>query len=341
MSKWIGYNEKEDIIAVTSSVRMYRNIQNINFLPKLDSDNASEVIEKTKDAISTIDGISDYKFIRFNEDELVDVQRYYEKHLIGRNALSNPKNIAMFINNDEDISIAINELDHIRITGESEGFNLRSSYEKCNKTDSLIESNLDYVFSERYGYITTVVNDTGTGLKGMVIVHIPLIVRNNLLKNIKQMMRELSISVRPVYTIDNKCIGDYYIISSTITTGMTEEDILVDLEDQVFKIISIEYALLQKAKRENDKEILDKSCRAVALIKNSVIIPIEEGINLISNVRLGIEMAIINDIDIKVLDKLLIKIQPNNIKSRLEEDADENDINLERARLLREELNRT
>lgn len=338
MSKWESYNGKEDIIAVTSCVRMFRNINNINFLSKLNEKKCDDIINNVKEVFNSTDELESFKYYRSMENTMDTVESYFQKYLVGKGVISNYNNTAFFVNDDEDASVCVNEIDHIRITGKADGFNLKEAYDKCNNIDSLMESKLDYAFDENIGYLTARIKDAGTGIKGIVIVHIPMIILNDSLPKIKQHLNDFGISINPLYKDKDKSMGAYYVISTEITTGMTEEEILMDLEEEVFKVMSSEYALREKAKQNLNNLLLDKIYRAMALIQNSMIIPVEEGINLISYVRLGVEMSIIKDIDIKELDKLLIAIQSDNIKARFQQKLNDDEINLERARLLKEKL---
>lgn len=83
-----------------------------------------------------------------------------------------------------------------------------------------------------------------------------------------------------------------------------------------------------------------KSIESYAIIRSARIITLKEALDLISNVRLGVEMAIIEDVDINVLDELVIRIQPNNIKSLSDgQNITDKQIDIERAELIRKTLN--
>ena len=50
---------------------------------------------------------------------------------------------------------------------------MKKAYKFANMADDIIEEHYSYAFHPKYGYLTTDLNNVGTGLKASVIVHLP------------------------------------------------------------------------------------------------------------------------------------------------------------------------
>lgn len=340
MENIMDYKGNEGKMVVSSRVRLARNLSKIPFPVKLDEERSNDIIDKVFTSCREEDSLNSLKDIRLIEKSPQFIGCFFEKHLISRELIENFSKTAFLINDDEDLSIMVNDEDHIRIQSIGRGLDFKSTYDKCLSVDSALEEKLTYAFDENLGYLTANPRNVGTGIRGSVIIHLPAIVTANQLAQVTKHLNDFGMIIKPVYSEDKECIGNFYQISSEITIGMSEEDILIDLEEEVFKVMTREFALRKVALDKNKTEILDKIYRSNAIIRSAMIMNLKEALDLISNVRLGVEMAIIEDVDISVLDDLVIGIQPNNIKTLSDsKNLTDKQVDIERAKLIRETLN--
>src|SRR5690606_13399494 len=96
-----------------------------------------------------------------------------EKHLISPQLAENSSHGAVVLSDSEDISIMINEEDHIRIQCLFPGLQINEALKRANEIDDVLEAKLDYAFDEDFGYLTSCPTNVGTGLRASVMVHLP------------------------------------------------------------------------------------------------------------------------------------------------------------------------
>ena len=340
MENIMDYKGIEGKMVVSSRVRLARNLSKVPFPVKLDEERANDIIDKVFNSCREDESLNSLKDVRLIENKPQVIGCFFEKHLISKELIENFSKTAFLVNDDEDLSIMINDEDHIRIQSIAVGLDFKSTYDKCLQVDSALEEKLTYAFDENLGYLTANPRNVGTGIRGSVIIHLPAITEANQLSQVTKHLNDFGMIIKPVYMEDKKCMGNLYQISSEITIGMSEEDILIDLEEEVFKVMTKEFALRKVSLDKNRIAVLDKVYRSYALIRSAMIISLKEALDLISNVRLGVEMAIIKDVDVNVLDNLVMRIQPNNIKLLNDsKNFTDKQIDIERAKLIRDTLN--
>src|SRR5690606_4526885 len=99
-----------------------------------------------------------------------------EKHLISPNLANEARNGAVILSENESISIMVNEEDHLRIQCLYAGFQIREAWELASRIDDIFESQLEYAFDEKRGYLTSCPTNVGTGLRASVMMHLPALV---------------------------------------------------------------------------------------------------------------------------------------------------------------------
>jgi Arginine kinase len=231
----------------------------------------------------------------------------------------------------------INEKDHLRLQCISEGLNLEKAFDKVVSIDDKIEKNFDYAFDETLGYLTTSPENIGTGLKASVIIHLPALTMSEEIKNISKDLSKIGMSIKGMYLEGTNVYGNLYRITNKISLGLTEEDIIIKLKAEILNIIAEENKFREILLSKCRYELEDKVYRAYAILKSAILLDSKEIIDLLSNVRLGAELSLI-DIDKNKLDKLLILTRNSSLQNYLGKYLDGKEIKYERAKLVKEIL---
>lgn len=335
MNKWLDGDGLEKDIVISSRVRLARNIEDNTLPEQMNSQAGKKVVEMVKKSLND-------DFVLYNIEDLSDRERniFVENHLISPDLLKKPQISSFLLRDDEKVTVMINEEDHIRIQVLLPGLNLDESFKICNEVDDLIEESLDYSFDEKFGYLTSCPTNVGTGLRASVMVHLPALVLTGHINGILQAVTQLGLAVRGIYGEGSGSLGNIFQISNQITLGESEEEIISKIKGIVKQIISRERQsrkLLLNTKRIATE---DKIYRSLGVLQNSRIISSKESMNLLSDVRLGVGMGILEDIDINALDNLIIEIQPANIEKGSEQELNVTQRDIKRAELLRRNLNK-
>lgn len=334
MSNWYIKNAPMDDVAISSRIRLARNLKGIPFPSKMSKEQKKELNLKVKDAIyNSNDSFS--KTLKYIEMcDIPETQRFamVERHIISPEFASNGIDGAIILSEDESISIMVGEEDHVRIQVILGGLQLEQAYETAEKIDALLYEKLHFAFDSRLGFLTECPTNLGTGLRASVMLHLPALENNGEIDSISRLVGKLGFTVRGMYGEGSKSSASLYQISNQITLGISEKNALDNL-----KIITTQVIDKENNQRNSfDKlKIEDLSYRALGILQNSRILSSEESMNLLSRVKLGKSMGILNLEESPI--KMLIETQPFMLmqKNGVME-ADERDIY--RANMIRKTL---
>ncbi|MDP4088519.1 MAG: protein arginine kinase [Bacillota bacterium] len=339
MENWQKHTGNSEDLVLSNRIRIARNIKGRPFPHKMNPEQARTLVKDIEAAFFTNAHInSSYHSIHLWECDELENERYIEKHLISTGLLQNKEGSAFIVGDDETVSLMINEEDHIRLQCINAGFSLRESYEMANKLDDLIEESLDYAFDERIGYITACPTNLGTGLRASAMIHLPALTMNNGMNGILKALTQMGMTIRGLYGEGSKASGNLYQVSNQITLGVSEEDIISNLEAVVNQIVNEENNTRELLYGKYKHELEDKIFRALGILKNAVMLTSGECLDLLSNVRMGVEMGIIKDIDKSLLNNLLIVTQPASLQVNYNTRLTEKERDINRARLVKEAL---
>ncbi|MGE5627752.1 MAG: protein arginine kinase [Solirubrobacterales bacterium] len=330
---------KSDEIVLTSRIRLARNISKELFPHKISIEKGRDLVNKIEDVFYCKDEYDkDFKTIYlWNTDKLAQ-KSYFERHLISSNMINNSVKSAFIYNNAETISLMINEEDHIRIQCINSGYDLDKSLVIANEIDDFLEENIDFAFHERYGYLTACPTNIGTALRASVMIHLPVITLNHKLEGVVAALSQIGMTIRGLYGEGSKAYGNLYQISNQITLGISEEEAVNNLKTVVNQIINQESSAREEVYKNYRYEVEDRVSRSLGILRSAVLLSTSECLKLLSDLRLGCEMDIIKDIDIRTVNSLFIDTQPATIQRKLGKSLAVKEINLARAALIKEKL---
>lgn len=337
MNNWIHNNSNESDIVLCSKIKLSRNLKDLPFPNKLNyirgRENGKNIYNVLKEEMQN-ERIALYEL--WNNSEDVN-NEYEEKHLISKELLKNADKASFIVNEDETLSIMINEENHIELQCITAGLNLDDAYKNAIIVDDRIEKKLNYAFDEQLGYLTTCLSNLGTGMKTSIVIHLPALTMSDEIKNISKHLTKIGMNIKSVYLDGTKSYGCIYEISNNVCLGIKEEDIINELKDTAANIISEEKKFREILLSKCKYELEDKVYRAYGILKSAVLLEFKETIELLSNVRLGAELSII-DIDKRKLNELLIITKESALKNHLGKSLDAKQIKYERARVIKEIL---
>ncbi|MGM9972849.1 MAG: protein arginine kinase [Clostridiaceae bacterium] len=339
MKNWMydGSSKVEPIIS--SRIRIARNLKNISFPHKLNKENAEEIIKKFESAFYVNDYMKqEYSTHRLWEQDENKLLSFQEKHLISPNLIRSREKSAFIINREETVSIMLNEEDHMRLQCINSGFNLREAYTTADKIDTLLEDSLDYAFHEELGYLTSCPTNIGTGLRASVMIHLPALTINKEITQVLKALAQVGMTIRGLYGEGSGAEGNIYQISNQITLGLSEEEIIENLEAAIGQILQQENRARGYLLNNYKYDMEDKIFRSLAILESARVLKSKESLELLSNVRLGLELGLINGIDNSIINGLLVNSQPATLQFNIGRNLTDRERDVERAKFFRETL---
>ena len=326
MSRWFEENGPNGDVVISSRVRLARNITEYNFSLKLDEKSAERMIGDTLEKLKGIKELNNYT--EFDFKNLNECQRHAmeERHAISR-FLMEQKNAAGLVSPNEDISIMLNEEDHIRIQCFTAGMNMPLVYDKASQMDDLIGSSVDYAYHPKYGYLTTCPSSVGTGMRASYMLHLPALSGMGQLAGIMNEVGRFGLSMSSVFGEGSSSPGDIYRISNQTTLGLTEKELIDNLDNIVKQIIDQERMGRQQYIKQRRVTAEDAAYRSYGVLKYARKLSLKDALVLLSELRMGMFLGLFeenenNDFSIY---QMMIGIQPYSLQ-------------LERGKLSQEEL---
>ncbi len=297
---------------ISSRVRLARNINGYPFPAKLKSDRqAKEIIRSVSSAINKVDEFALKYMDGISEDDALNL---VENRLISPALLNKPTRSAVLINEAGDISIMINEEDHLREQCIRAGMSLKKAYEDMSAKDSLIARSLPFAYDEQLGYLTACPTNLGTGLRASVMMFLPALSLGGLMPDVIKSARRLGLTVRGAYGEGSVAEGYTYQVSNEVTLGVTEETVLNLVEQVVSKIVEMEASERESLKSgEDGVKLKDKCLRAYGILTNCALMSHGEFDKLCADLKLGVCLGYLKINDVSAIDELMIKMKPSNL----------------------------
>ena len=335
MSKWyIGAGEQSDIV-VSTRIRLARNINEYPFPNKLNTKTRMELNNVIKDAVESNNKFG-LRFIEMRTLARFEAASMAERHIISPEFASDLDGRALMLSPEEDISIMLNEEDHIRLQVMKSGFALDEAYSVANEIDDLLGDKFNFAFDERIGYLTQCPTNLGTGMRASVMLHLPALTLSGQIHKLINTVSKLGLTFRGTFGEGTKAVGDMYQLSNQITLGISEEFAVKNL-----KAITLQLCAQERAAREEmlkDISTDDRIFRAYGILKWARLLSTKELMENLSLVRLGSVTGKIN-IPIETVNELMVSMQPATINARAGQRLPEQERDSVRATEVRNKLN--
>lgn len=313
MSSWYTTHAPEDDIAVSTRIRLARNLSGLPFPAGMTPEQRRELNLKVKNAVlqSNTPFAKSLKYIDMADVPQTEIAAMVERHIISPEFAEENADRAIIISADESISIMIGEEDHVRIQVILGGLQLEKAYDTAEQLDSLLYNELHFAFDRNLGFLTECPTNLGTGLRASVMLHLPVTESNGEISSIAETVGKIGFTVRGMYGEGSKASASMYQVSNQITLGISEKNAIDNLKIITQQLIDKE----RKARNSLNKIKLEDMCfRALGTLQNCRILSSREMMDLLSRIKLGISMGIIKTDVLPI--KLFIECQPNMLMKK-------------------------
>ncbi len=337
--EWLRGSGPESDIVISTRIRLARNLADFPFIRRCTPADRVALEKTIREGIEKVDAWKGrITYANVAELPLVDRQFLVERQLISRELADAEGARGVAIDNEETFAVMVNEEDHLRLQVMHSGLDLHAAWEQINGIDDLLEEHLNFAFHEQLGYLTACPTNVGTGLRVSVMLHLPALVITRQIDKVFRSLQKISLAVRGLYGEGSQAMGDFYQISNQITLGRSEETLLQQVGDVVPVLIDYERRAREFLIKESQKDLHDRVSRAYGILCTAQTISSEETMHLLSSVRMGINLGLIEDLEIPTVNKLFIHTQPAHLQKLRGSELDTADRNIERAHYLQRHL---
>ncbi len=308
----ILWNEQsnDDSIAVSTRIRLARNLKDEFFPVLLPKEGQERIFNKVENALKEIQS---FEVVRIKGLNVIDKNALLEKHIASKELIENP-NGGLFISQNGTTVVMVNEEDHVRLHSIMGGYNIAKAYKQIKELDQKLMG--IYAKNDKFGFLTACPTNVGTGMRASVMLHLPCINMTSQLKNIANVMSKMGMTIRGVYGEGSDSVGNMVQISNQVTLGRSEEEILENLTGVTQKIMENEMSARDLIFTNKKDMILDQIYRSLGVLKYAHLVSGKEMMNRLSDVKLGLAMGILNGIEHKDIHCLMMENQPCMIQQK-------------------------
>jgi len=327
-----------DRIVMSSRVRLARNLKDASFPGWAKKPERLRVLELIRPAVETLPAMGDSFAESMDNLSALDKQILVERHLISREHAAKSAGSAVVLNRDETFCVMINEEDHLRMQALRPGLQLRQAWTAIDQLDSELEGKLKYAFNQDWGYLTACPTNLGTGIRVSAMLHLPGTVLAEQINPIIQSVNKLGLAVRGLYGEGTEALGNVFQVSNQMTLGETELTIVGRLEKVLSQIIEHEQNARETLLEKKAKHVYNQIGRAYGVLANAHSISSKETMNLLSLMRLGVDLEMFPTVERSLVDELFIVTQPAHLQKQHSEKLSAEERDLLRADMVRERL---
>lgn len=338
-AEWINGQGPLSDIVISSRIRLARNVEGIPFPPRAEQAELKNIFELSRQIVEEDSLFKDSNLLLLDELTPLENQFLVEKDLISiYHAQEKRPYRGCFFNQKETLSVMINEEDHFRIQYLLSGLQLKNIWKLINEVDDEIEKKVTYAFSEKEGYLTSCPTNVGTGMRASIMLHLPALTMVNGINDILKAISKIGYVVRGFYGEGTEVMGNLFQVSNQITLGLSEEEIIDNLEKVNQQIINKEEKVREELLSNSKSQLEDLAWRAYGILSSARIISSAEAMELLSKLRFGVGLGIISHPDLGTLNKLMLLIQPAYLQMFTGKDLNPLNRDLQRAVLIRNEI---
>jgi len=338
-SGWLKGTGPHSEIVFSSRVRLARNVDKVLFPGWANKEQQEQSLAVIEPAVYDLKQIQQGGLhMRMEDISVIDKQLLVERHLVSRDHIVKNEGRSVAISGDETLSVMLNEEDHLRIQVLLPGFSLNDCWEQIEKIDTDLEKKLNFAFSGKWGYLTACPTNTGTGMRASVMLHLPALVLTKQINRVIQAIVKLGLTVRGLFGEGTEAAGNFFQISNQVSLGRSEDEIVDNIRRIINQVIEYEQNARQVLTTKNKSSLEDQVWRSYGILKNAHIISSAETIELLSNMRLGIDVGLLQGLTREVANELFILTQPAHLQKLEKKTLTTHQRDMKRAQLIREKI---
>jgi protein arginine kinase len=329
----------EGDIVLGTRCRLARNLQGIPFPEAASRDQLREVLQQVENVVPRLQSLGSFTYLEMGTMDTLDRQILAEEHLISPSHIQNPQHKAVILNDTSNVSIMVNEEDHLRIQVLKPGLQTEAAWQLATKIDDLLEEHLDFAFDMQTGYLTSCPTNVGTALRASVMFHLPALRRLKKVQEVLGAVSKFGLTVRGLYGEGSDVRGNVFQLSNQITLGQSEEETIEHLARFTDQILHSERQAREYLLEEDRRlETEDWLFRSYGILSNARTITSLEAMELLSDLKLGVDLGVIELSDRELLKQLMVQIRSAHLQKMMGQELPVQERDRLRASLIRDTL---
>jgi protein arginine kinase len=336
--EWLRGEGPHHQIVISSRVRLARNLRNRAFPGWAKKAERTSILELIRPRVEELPEMQDSFAEGLQDLSALEKQVLVERHLISREHAAKGVGSAVVMNRRQTLSIMINEEDHLRMQSIRSGLQLKQAFKLVDKIDSALENKLEFAYDQRLGYLTACPTNVGTGMRASAMLHLPGLVLSELINQVIQAVSKIGLAVRGLYGEGTEAMGNLFQISNQTTLGEKEDEIISRLSKVIETIIEKEHDARQVLLQKKSNTLSDQIGRAYGVLTYAHAMASKEALNLLSIIKLGVDLGTFPENRRLPIDELFIDTQPAHLQKSSQQKLNAEERDHLRAQIIRERL---
>ena len=336
--EWLRGEGPHHQIVISSRIRLARNLRNHAFPGWAKKAERIAILDLIRPRVEQLAEMQDSFAESLQDLSALERQVLVERHLISREHAAKGVGSAVVMNRRQTLSVMINEEDHLRMQSIRSGLQLKQAFKLVDKIDSALEEKLQFAYDPRLGYLTACPTNVGTGMRASAMLHLPGLVLSELINQVIQAVSKIGLAVRGLYGEGTEAMGNLFQISNQTTLGEKEEDIINRLSKVIETIIEKEHDARQILLQKKPSTLWDQIGRAYGVLTYAHAMASKEALNLLSIIKLGIDLGAFAPDHRLSIDELFIDTQPAHLQKCSEQKLNAEERDYLRAQIIRDRL---
>lgn len=336
--EWLRGEGPHRQIVISSRVRLARNLRKRPFPGWAKKAERTSILELIRSHVEALLEMQESFSENLQDLSALDRQVLVERHLISREHAAKGGGSAVVVNRRQTVSIMINEEDHLRMQSIRSGLQLKQAFKLIDKIDSALESKLEFAFDPHLGYLTACPTNVGTGMRASAMLHLPGLVLSELINQVVQAVSKIGLAVRGLYGEGTEAMGNLFQISNQTTLGEKEDEIINRLSKVIETILEKEYDARQILLQKKSNTLCDQVGRAYGILTYAHAMPSKEALNLLSIIKLGMDLGAFPEDQRLQIDELFIDTQPAHLQKSSQQKLNAEERDHLRAQIIRDRL---
>src|SRR6202045_1916807 len=311
---WLSAEGGHHPIVISSRVRLARNLAKLPFPGWAKKTERIRILDEIKPEVDNLLQMRNAFSEQLNELSALEKQVLVERHLISREHAAKGMGSAVSISSTQAVSIMMNEEDHLRMQAISSGLDLQQTFQLIDRIDTALEAHLDFAFDPTLGYLTACPTNVGTGMRASAMVHLPGLVLSDQINQVVNSINKIGLAVRGLYGEGTEAMGNLFQVSNQTTLGEKEDQIIERLNKVIETLIQRENQARTNLLDTRRTMLMDQVGRAYGILNYSYSISSKEALNLLSVLRLGIDLGFFPEQGRTIINQLLLDTQPAHLQ---------------------------
>ena len=300
-------------VVLSTRIRLARNLASVSF-PHQQDDNEKNLVRSIARRFARESSFNEaLTLVEMGDLDPADRRFLRERNLITSQMESSGSSMAL-IGEDEDFVILVNEEDHFRIQVIKPGFQLMDAFTEADRLDDEMNRFVTYAYSDELGYLTTCPSNLGTALRASTMMHLPVLTMTRSIDDVTRMVRDFGADLRGTLGEGNKTIGSIYQVSNHVSLGKSEVDILEQLDEVTTMLIEMESESRDDYISQYGRQLEDRIWRSFGMMKYSRVLSYMDSMEHLANIRLGIILSVIKNLDLHAINDLMVNVQWSHLQ---------------------------